>query len=95
MESPILSEQEKFEPDFYFKTHNSVGYQSQDPRDIAALMKTIHKPWIAFKVLGAGRMQPKDGFALAFKNGADFINVGMYDFQVEQNVGLVREVVQQ
>jgi hypothetical protein len=40
-------------------------------------------------------MQPKDGFALAFKNGADFINVGMYDFQVEQNVGLVREVVQQ
>jgi hypothetical protein len=95
MEIPILSEQEKFEPDFYFKTHNSVDYHSQDPRDVAALMKTIHKPWIAFKVLGAGRMQPKDGFDLAFRNGAEFINVGMYDFQVEQNVGLVREVVQQ
>jgi len=95
LEIPILSEQQKFEPDFYFKTHNNVGYQSQEPRDVAALMKTIHKPWIAFKVLGAGRMQPKDGFDLAFKNGADFINVGMYDFQVEQNVGLVCEVVRQ
>jgi hypothetical protein len=95
LEIPILSEQQKFEPDFYFKTHNTVGYVSQDPRDIAALMKTIRKPWIAFKVLGAGRMQPKDGFELAFRNGADFINVGMYDFQVEQNVGLVREAVQQ
>jgi uncharacterized protein (UPF0264 family) len=30
---------------------------------------------------------------LAFKNGADFINVGMYDFQVESNISLVREVV--
>jgi hypothetical protein len=95
LEIPILSEEQKFEPDFYFKTHNNVGYVSQDPRDVAALMKTIHKPWIAFKVLGAGRMRPQDGFDLAFKNGADFINVGMYDFQVEQNVGLVREVVQQ
>ncbi len=95
MEIPILSEQENFAPDFYFKTHNNVGYQSQDPRDIAALMKTIHKPWIAFKVLGAGRIEPRDGFTRAFKNGADFINVGMYDFQVGQNVGLVREVVQQ
>ena len=94
MEIPILSEEQKFAPDFYFKTHNSVGYNSQDPRDVAALMKTIHKPWIAFKVLGAGRLQPKDGFDLAFKNGADFVNVGMYDFQVEENVALVRQVVQ-
>jgi hypothetical protein len=56
-------------------------------------MKTIKKPWIAFKVLGAGRVLPQDGFDLAFKNGADFINVGMYDFQVAPNTSLVREVV--
>ena len=56
-------------------------------------MKTIRKPWIAFKVLGAGRVLPKDGFDLAFKSGADFINVGMYDFQVESDVSLVRDVV--
>jgi len=70
-----------------------VGYYSQDPRDVAALMKTIKKPWIAFKVLGAGRVLPKDGFDLAFKSGADFINVGMYDFQVEANISLVHEVL--
>lgn len=91
METPILAEQQKINADFYFKTINSVGYESQDARDIAALMKTIHKPWIAFKILGAGRMQPKDGFDLAFKSGADFVNVGMYDFQVAQNIGLARE----
>jgi hypothetical protein len=94
METPILAEQQKFEADFYFKTINSVGYESQEVRDVAALMKTIHKPWIAFKVLGAGRMQPKDGFDMAFRSGADFVNVGMYDFQVAQNVGLVREAAQ-
>jgi len=94
MEVPIVAEQQKIDADFYFKTINSAGYQSQDTRDIAALMKTIRKPWIAFKVLGAGRVQPEDGFDLAFKNGADFVNVGMYDFQVEQNVGFVREAVQ-
>ena len=93
METAIIAEQQRFDPDFYFKTFNSVGYNSQDTRDVAALMKTIKKPWIAFKVLGAGRVLPKDGFDLAFRNGADFINVGMYDFQVQENVSLVCEVV--
>jgi hypothetical protein len=94
METAIISEQQKFNPDFYFKTFNSVGYNTQDARDVAALMKTIKKPWIAFKVLGAGRVLPKDGFDLAFKNGADFINVGMYDFQVSANTSLAREIVE-
>lgn len=93
MELPIISEQQKFDPDFYFKTFNSAGYYSQDTRDVAALMKTIRKPWIAFKVLGAGRVRPEPGFDLAFMSGADFINVGMYDFQVESNISLVRDVV--
>jgi len=93
METAIISEQQRFNPDFYFKTLNPVGFYTQDPRDVAALMKTIKKPWIAFKVLGAGRVLPQDGFDLAFKNGADFINVGMYDFQVAPNTSLVREVV--
>lgn len=93
MEVPIVAEQQKIDADFYFKTFNSAGYESQDTRDVAALMKTIRKPWIAFKVLGAGRVQPNEGFDLAFKSGADFINVGMYEFQVAQNVGLVREAV--
>jgi hypothetical protein len=93
LETAIISERQGFEPDFYFKTFNSVGYHSQDTRDVAALMKTIKKPWIAFKVLGAGRVLPQDGFELAFQSGADFINVGMYDFQVESNISLVSDVV--
>jgi hypothetical protein len=93
LELPIMSEQQKFNPDFYFKTFNTVGYATDDTHDVAAFMTTTKKPWIAFKVLGAGRVLPKDGFDLAFKSGADFINVGMYDFQVESNISLVREVV--
>jgi hypothetical protein len=113
LELPIISEQQKFNPDFYFKTFNSVGYatdnshpdedvkasvsgkaySSDSTRDIAAFMKGIKKPWIAFKVLGAGRVQPKEGFDLAFKSGADFLNVGMYDFQVQQNIAMIPEIV--
>jgi hypothetical protein len=93
LELPILSEQQKFNPDFYFKTFNSVGYATDDTHDVTAFMKTTKTPWVAFKVLGAGRVLPKDGFDLAFKSGADFINVGMYDFQVQSNVSLVRGVV--
>lgn len=93
LEAPKASEQRGFNPDFYFKTFNAVGYESQSPTEIAAFMKAVKKPWIAFKVLGAGRMKPRDGFDLAFKMGADFVNVGMYDFQVREDVSLVTEIV--
>ena len=93
LEIPKAAEQRGFNPDFYFKTCNSVGYESQDPAEVAAFMRTVKKPWIAFKVLGAGRMKPRDGFDLAFKSGADFVNVGMYDFQVREDVAHIKEVV--
>jgi hypothetical protein len=93
LELPIISENMKFEPDFYFKTFNTAGYATDNTTDVTAFMKVTKKPWIAFKVLGAGRVQPKDGFDLVFKSGADFINVGMYDFQVEADVNLVRDIV--
>jgi uncharacterized membrane protein YphA (DoxX/SURF4 family) len=56
-------------------------------------MKGIKKPWFAFKVLAAGAIEPKDGFRYAFENGADFICVGMFDFQVIDNVNTVCEVL--
>jgi uncharacterized membrane protein YphA (DoxX/SURF4 family) len=59
----------------------------------AEYMKQVKKPWIAFKVLAAGAIQPKDGFRFAFENGADFICVGMFDFQVIDNVNTVNEVL--
>ena len=45
-------------------------------------------PVMGFKVLAAGAIEPKDGFKWAFDNGADFICVGMFDFQVVSNVNI-------
>jgi hypothetical protein len=53
----------------------------------------VNKPWFAFKVLAAGAIQPKDGFRFAFENGADFICVGMFDFQVIDNVNTATEIL--
>ncbi|MEK7403721.1 MAG: hypothetical protein AAB225_01305 [Acidobacteriota bacterium] len=89
---PTAVEALRAEPDFYFKTLNNVGYESERPEEIAAYMKALKKPWVAFKVLGAGRMKPREGLDLAFRAGADFVNVGMYDFQVKEDVALVSEV---
>ena len=56
-------------------------------------MKEVNKPWFAFKVLAAGAIEPKDGFRYAFENGADFICVGMFDFQVIDNVNTATEIL--
>ncbi|GHT20886.1 hypothetical protein FACS189464_3020 [Bacteroidia bacterium] len=45
-------------------------------------------PVIGFKVLAGGAIHPKDGFKYAFENGADFICVGMFDFQVVDDVNI-------
>jgi hypothetical protein len=42
---------------------------------------------------GCGAIRPESAFKYAFQNGADFICVGMFDFQVEQNAKLVRNVL--
>jgi len=94
MNVPKTLEKEGLEVDFYFKTFNNVDSFCPDPpEEIASFMKTVAKPWIAFKVLGAGVIQPQEGFELAFRNGADFINVGMFDFQVAQNAYMVKNIL--
>lgn len=65
-----------------------------DPVETAAFMQTVKKPWIAFKVLAAGAILPRQGFAHAFRNGADFIAVGMFDFQVKEDCDLVKRMVE-
>jgi len=51
-------------------------------------------PVMGFKVLAAGAIEPKDGFKWAFENGADFICVGMFDFQVVDDVNICIETLQ-
>ncbi len=60
----------------------------EEPDAVVAYMRERPEPWIAFKVLAAGAIHPKVAFRYAFENGADIICVGMYDFQVVENVNL-------
>ena len=64
-----------------------------DPQETAEVMKQAPEPWIAFKVLAAGAIRPEDGFAYAFNHGADFICVGMYDFQMVDDVNTATKVL--
>jgi len=82
-----------FDPDFYMFTINKMSYYASNPTDIAAFMNSIEKPWIGFKVLGAGRDKPPEGFLHAFQKGADFIAVGMFDWQVRDDTALVQEML--
>ena len=56
-----------------------------NPEETVEYMAKVKKPWIAFKVLAAGAILPRHGFAHALDNGADFLGVGMFDFQIEEN----------
>lgn len=90
---PIAVEQESINPDFYFKTLNTVNYNCGDAEETAEFMKRVKKPWIAYKVLAAGVINPRKGFDFAFKNGADFINVGMYDFQIKEDIMIAKRAI--
>jgi len=50
-------------------------------------------PVMGFKVLAAGAIPPEDGFKWAFQNGADFICVGMFDFQIVNDVNIALDVL--
>jgi hypothetical protein len=58
------------------------------PEKTIEFMATVKCPWIGFKVLAAGAIHPEDGFNYAFQNGADFICVGMFDFQIVDDVNI-------
>ncbi|HOX02419.1 MAG TPA: hypothetical protein P5555_08380 [Candidatus Paceibacterota bacterium] len=69
------------------------NYWDMEPDRTAAVMRNVAKPWIAFKTLAAGAIRPDSGFRFALKNGADFLCVGMFDFQVAQDAKLAIDLV--
>jgi hypothetical protein len=69
------------------------NYWDLSPEKTIAFMQSVEKPWIAFKTLAAGAIRPESGFKYAFENGADFLCVGMFDFQVAEDASLVRQFV--
>lgn len=73
--------------------NSADNYWDMDPVRTAEVMRTVKKPWIAFKILAAGAIRPEAGFRFALENGADFLCVGMFDFQVAQNAKLARDLI--
>ena len=93
-------------PDFWVKTCHNYDYWSAhqntewkdnifdfDPEETVRYMGTLSEPWIAFKVLAAGAIQPETGLKYAFTHGADFVCMGMYDFQIVEDVNIALDVL--
>jgi uncharacterized membrane protein YphA (DoxX/SURF4 family) len=63
----------------------------QHPEEMAEMIRNSDIPWIAFKTMAAGAIKPREGFDYAFENGADFLCVGMFDFQVEEDMAIFKD----
>lgn len=63
------------------------------PDQDVAFVEQTRIPVMAYKILAAGAISPEDGFNWAFQNGADFICVGMFDFQVINNINTTINVL--
>lgn len=72
---------------------NNDSMWCNDPEETAAFMETVEKPWVAFKVMAAGAIPPRIAFRAAYRNGADFIIAGMFDFQVETDVKIALDAL--
>ena len=97
-EVPMALEKEKVDVDFYFKTLNNahtpaVPTYSVTPERTIEFMQEVKKPWIAYKVLGAGVVHPRKGFKFAYENGADIVVAGMLDFQINENVTIAQDIL--
>ncbi|UCF38688.1 MAG: hypothetical protein JSU96_07590 [Acidobacteriota bacterium] len=94
LETIKASEKAGLNPDFYMYTVNKVDYLSSDPGEIESFMAGVKQPWIGFKVLGAGRDTPLEGFRHAFSRGADFLAVGMFDWQVRDDAEMIAQMLE-
>jgi hypothetical protein len=61
--------------------------------EVAAFMREVKVPWIAFKVLAAGAIGAAEGIKFAFESGADFICLGMFDWQVAEDAEFIARSV--
>ena len=71
------------------------GYWCSNPEETAAFMQTLSQPWIAYKVMAAGAIPPRDAFDYSFRHGADFILAGMFDFEIAEDAQITKDVLAQ
>ena len=69
------------------------GYWCSNPEETAAVMKTVNKPWIAFKTMAAGAIPAQNAFRYAFQHGADFVLAGMFDYEIAEDAKLAAEAL--
>ena len=105
VEVPMTCEKAGVNPDFYMKTLHNHKYWSADrqpehdnvwcltPEKTVEFMRTVKRPWIAYKVMAAGGIPPQEGFRYAYESGADFICAGMFDFQVREDTIIARNIL--
>jgi hypothetical protein len=79
------------EPEFGANYHDNIW--STTPQQTVEYMKEVEKPWIAYKILGAGAIPPQEGFKYAFDSGADFTCVGMFDWQIVEDANILADVL--
>jgi len=80
----------EFEPAYWkcHQDHNRYHGNIFDlfPEKTTEVMRDIKKPWIGFKTLAGGALPVAEGLSYAFGHGADFVSIGMFDFQLEESV---------
>jgi len=99
----VACEKNKIAADFYIKTLHHHNYPSAklnhdsmwctNPEETIEFMKTVTKPWIAFKTMAAGAIPPRNALQYVFQNGADFALFGMFDYEIAEDVKLAKEVL--
>jgi len=96
---PRLIIDAEWKPDFTSVVEPEYGTSTKDniwsvtPEQTVEFMLDVKKPWIAYKILGAGAIDPKQGFQYAFNSGADFACVGMFDFQIVEDANILTDVL--
>jgi uncharacterized membrane protein YphA (DoxX/SURF4 family) len=76
-----------------YGANNNDNIWSTTPQQTVEYMKEVDKPWIAYKILGAGAISPQEGFQYAFNSGADFTCVGMFDWQIVEDANIIGDVL--
>jgi len=81
-------------PDQLKEPYNeNPGYWCKNPQETADFMKSVGKPWIAFKTMAAGAIPPSNAFRYAFRNGADFVLAGMFDYEIAEDTKIAKEII--